>query len=226
MEDFILALKLLAQECRFGDFKELAIRDRYIMGVYDKDLQKKLLTEDNLTMASAEKIMYTWEMAANRSKLLNESGHSGQVASIRGSVKTRLGSRPSGRGQYEQRGSYNNRDRSRSSSRSRNRSDGRVFSFRPGAWRRREQNQNTDLVCDYCGKHGHVRKRCFKLKNLKRDAVNMVEESKPGPSSDKMLSELLNRMRARHDDSDDSDSDSDRPWRHKGDSTPKPDKAG
>lgn len=49
-ENYILAVKLLAEQCDFGEFRDSAIRDQLIYGVYDKDLQRKLLNEDNLLL--------------------------------------------------------------------------------------------------------------------------------------------------------------------------------
>ncbi|XP_062557872.1 uncharacterized protein K02A2.6-like [Armigeres subalbatus] len=63
------------------------------------------------------------------------------------------------------------------------------------------------MICNYCGIKGHIRKKCFKLKNLHRDAVNLVDSYRPGPSADRHISELLERMRTR-DDEEAEDSDS------------------
>lgn len=55
VEDFVLAVKLQAEFCTFGDYKSIAIRDRVIAGIRDKALQQRLLNEENLTLATAEK---------------------------------------------------------------------------------------------------------------------------------------------------------------------------
>ena len=43
IEDFILGVKMLANECNYGAFKEEAIIDRYKMGVYNIELKKKTI---------------------------------------------------------------------------------------------------------------------------------------------------------------------------------------
>lgn len=54
-EDFVLAVKVLAEKCDFGGFKDRAIRDVLVIGVLDRTLQKRLFDEENLTAAKAEK---------------------------------------------------------------------------------------------------------------------------------------------------------------------------
>lgn len=62
-EDFVLALKLQAEFCGFENFKEVAVLDRIIAGLRDKNLRQRLLSEEKLKLASAEKIIATWEVA-------------------------------------------------------------------------------------------------------------------------------------------------------------------
>ena len=52
INDFVLALKLLADSCDFKDVEE-ALRDKFVMGLADPKIQNKLLDEDNLTMEEA-----------------------------------------------------------------------------------------------------------------------------------------------------------------------------
>lgn len=70
LEDFVLALKLQAEFCSFGDFKNMVIRDRITAGVNDKALQQRLLNEENLSLESAEKIIMTWQIAETNAKAL------------------------------------------------------------------------------------------------------------------------------------------------------------
>lgn len=66
-EDFILNLKLQAEFCGFENYKQIAILDRLVAGIRDKNLRQRLLSEDKLTLPNAEKIIATWEVArANR----------------------------------------------------------------------------------------------------------------------------------------------------------------
>ena len=49
--DFVLAVKQLAEFCNFGNFKDTAIRDKLLCGIQSKQLQERLLDEDDLTLA-------------------------------------------------------------------------------------------------------------------------------------------------------------------------------
>ncbi|XP_062703656.1 uncharacterized protein K02A2.6-like [Aedes albopictus] len=227
VEDFVLAVKLQAEFCTFGDYKSIAIRDRVIAGIRDKALQQRLLNEENLTLATAEKIIATWEVAGANSKGLADNNVGERIATIasdnklddkrlskleqllatmrlaraenvdpgeghsRGPVKSRLGYRqdtPRRQASYNERsGPYNPRMR--------------------GDWRGNRDKQKghyADLICDFCGIKGHIKRKCFKLKNMKRDAVNFVDQQNPEPSRDDGWEELFNKLKA-----DDSESEDD-----------------
>ncbi|XP_062558365.1 uncharacterized protein LOC134223232 [Armigeres subalbatus] len=122
----------------------------------------------------------------------------GEVSN-RGPVKNRLGVRPSERLQQTYRGGHG----SRNFRHQERQSDGQR------QWPRPDYSQ---MICNFCGIKGHIRKKCFKLKNLNRDAVNLVESYRPGPSADRHITEMLERMRTKDDD-EDEDNDSDMFWK-------------
>ncbi|XP_055634324.1 uncharacterized protein LOC129774585 [Toxorhynchites rutilus septentrionalis] len=70
-EDFVLAVKQLAELCDFGDFKDRAIRDALVIGTYDRQLQKRLFDEDILTAAKAEKLIVSQELSSDRTRFVN-----------------------------------------------------------------------------------------------------------------------------------------------------------
>lgn len=208
VEDFVLSVKLQAEFCSFGSFKDLAIRDRIVAGVRDAALQQRLLNEENLTLAVAEKLVTTWEMAGANAKTLGVTANGGyalnkllntyavanqnlgQVSSVRGPVKNRLGIRPYNGGNFNGRREDNDK--------------------RLGEWKRRQDRRRTDYsgyTCDFCGAKGHIKRKCFRLINLRRDAVNLVQSHKPGPSTEAPLNDLMSRMTTNDVDSDDDDDD-------------------
>lgn len=67
-ENFVLAIKLLAEGCNFKDFKNEAIRDKLILGLRDSDLQHKLLMEDEIDLAAVEKTIVSAELAVKQRK--------------------------------------------------------------------------------------------------------------------------------------------------------------
>nr|XP_029716407.1 uncharacterized protein LOC115259757 [Aedes albopictus]XP_029716408.1 uncharacterized protein LOC115259758 [Aedes albopictus] len=126
------------------------------------------------------------------------------ASSSRGPVKSRLGTRP-----YE----YGNHGRVQ-----------RPFGSNTGNFKQesggmtRPKPDYSQMVCNFCGKKGHIKNKCFKLKNLHRDAVNLVDSYKPGPSADRHIVELLDRMKT--SDSDGEESDSDTYWKRRNHGAP------
>lgn len=64
-EMFLTEIKQQAERCNFGSFKDRAIRDLLIVGVYNNDLRKRLCHEAILTVAEAEKIILNHENSTN-----------------------------------------------------------------------------------------------------------------------------------------------------------------
>ncbi|XP_058829258.1 uncharacterized protein LOC131688765 [Topomyia yanbarensis] len=238
LEDYVLAVKLQAEFCSFGTFKDQAVRDRIISGIADTALQQKNLNEDeDLSCEATEKIIITWQMAKSNAQSMGIGSKSEPVASInpinnqpgvalkkllnalenaqannsentpgpsRGPVKSRLGYNP-----------YNRTDTSNPI-------------FKPAVWPRGSERQKADysrLTCDFCGIKGHIKKKCFRLKNLKRDTVKFVDNyGKPGGSKDKSLNELFTRMSTEADSDDEPDAGETQyfNWKRAGNGTPFP----
>ena len=59
--DYIVALRELALNCKFGDHLEESLRDRLVCGVNHSGIQRKLLSEGELTYASALKLAQSIE---------------------------------------------------------------------------------------------------------------------------------------------------------------------
>ncbi|XP_062565285.1 uncharacterized protein LOC134227649 [Armigeres subalbatus] len=122
-ENFILGVKLLAEACDFGEFRDSAIRDQLVYGVFNKDVQHRLLDEDNLNLKMAEKIIKNKEITQSNALIINEDRHVN-------SVKYRLGRKSPehdqsvyvgngrGRSRFDRGNQRYNRSRSRSGQRS------------------------------------------------------------------------------------------------------------
>ena len=53
LRQFIARLQKLAITCEFGTYREEAIRDRFVCGLRDRTIQRKLLAESSLVLQSA-----------------------------------------------------------------------------------------------------------------------------------------------------------------------------
>ncbi|XP_058445992.1 uncharacterized protein LOC131432346 [Malaya genurostris] len=231
LEDYVLSVKLQAEFCSFGTFKDQAIRDRIISGIRDTSLQEKILNEDEeLSAEATEKIIMTWEMAKCNAKSLGiekktesfdlintvkphygaafrkladtlDAARANQAGPSKGSVRSRLGFKPYSR--------YNHNY------------IGNKYESKPAEWQGQQDKFRKDysqFICDFCGKKGHIRKKCFRLKNLHRDTVKFVDSDKPGTSTDRNLSEMFNRMKA---DDVESDDDKGYDWKRANYGTPR-----
>ena len=66
-----MALKELSSHCGFGNFLNDALRDRLVYGLGKESIQKRLLTEAELTFKKACKIAQAMEMADKNASELN-----------------------------------------------------------------------------------------------------------------------------------------------------------
>ncbi|XP_055551680.1 uncharacterized protein LOC129734011 [Wyeomyia smithii] len=236
LEDYVLAIKLQAEFCSFGTFKDQAIRDRIISGIGDIHLQQKLLNEDEELGAEAtEKLIITWEMAKSNAKSLG-IGRDTRISSFadtnlnsptvqkifktyeaangsnqspsypRGPVRSRLGYKPYFRNEQNKDRKYNN--------------------IKPAEWRKgqlAQKHKMQNIICDFCGVRGHIKKKCFKLKNIMRGSKFVDDWKKPGPSQSKNIEEIFSQLRTNDSDSDD---DKDIDWKRAGYGPSKTNKSG
>ena len=53
LAEYLAELRRLAQTCEFSTFLNEALRDKFVVGMRSKNIQKRLLTEDKLTLTNA-----------------------------------------------------------------------------------------------------------------------------------------------------------------------------
>lgn len=63
--EFLNVLRRLAETCEFAAFRDQALRDMFVIGLRDKDVQKKLLSEKDLALTKA----FSVAQASERTKL-------------------------------------------------------------------------------------------------------------------------------------------------------------
>ena len=72
-------MKKLAGTCDFGDFLSIALRDRLVCGLRSESIQRKLLTEVDLTFDKAERITVAMELAQRNAVDLQPPSSSGGI---------------------------------------------------------------------------------------------------------------------------------------------------
>ena len=60
---YLVELKHIAETCDFGEFLSQALRDHFVCGLISSGMQKRLLTEDDLTLSKAIEITSNMEVA-------------------------------------------------------------------------------------------------------------------------------------------------------------------
>ena len=68
--DYDVALRKLATNCKFGDYLEDALRDRFVCGLSNEAIQRRLLSEPDLTLTKAMDLAQAMEAAERNSKSL------------------------------------------------------------------------------------------------------------------------------------------------------------
>jgi transposase InsO family protein len=70
--EFIARIKIQADKCDFGALKDELVRDRIVVGIRDKKVQKTLLVEENLTLMKTESICRVSEETESHIRDLNK----------------------------------------------------------------------------------------------------------------------------------------------------------
>ncbi|KAL5460041.1 hypothetical protein EMCRGX_G033456 [Ephydatia muelleri] len=71
ISEFLVELRRLAAHCEFGQFLDEALRDRLVCGLRNDAIQKRLLSEADVTLAKAVQIASSMESAEKQSLQLN-----------------------------------------------------------------------------------------------------------------------------------------------------------
>ncbi|XP_055620700.1 uncharacterized protein K02A2.6-like isoform X2 [Toxorhynchites rutilus septentrionalis] len=170
-ESFILSVKMQAELCNFQQFKETAIRDRLIMGLHDRELQKSLLMSETLTLDVIEKKLLSSELAKKQTKAMSSEYRKEEVHSVKNRLGKKYGesSREYNRDKpYRGRITYGN--------------DRRVSFRNRSPSEARNSSGYTNAICNYCKKRGHLRRDCYSLRN--RNNVHHVEKEEKDSSYD------------------------------------------
>ena len=72
LAEYIAAIRKLAINCEFKGFLDEAIRDKFVCGLHNAGIRKKLLTEKNLTLKTAIDIGKSMKCAERESKSMEQ----------------------------------------------------------------------------------------------------------------------------------------------------------
>lgn len=72
VDDFVNKLRELAEQCGFEDRLEEMVRDRFIIGLKNKEIQTELLSKPELSLSNAVRICKLKELEEENNRLLNQ----------------------------------------------------------------------------------------------------------------------------------------------------------
>ena len=149
---FLAELRRLAKPCNFGQFLERALRDRFIVGVSDPEIQQKILSvpDADLTLEKAYSIAESHEAAARNVREMQCSSADSSDSVMKMQHRSVDGrGQPSGQSHQERQ------------------------CFRCAAMHSSQQCPFKDKNCFHCGRRGHTRKTCYKLQRGANQGANV-----------------------------------------------------
>ena len=164
ISNYIAVLKKLAETCKFGNFLAEALRDRLVCGIFTEQIQKRLLTEKNLTLDTALQIAVSMEAAQKDAHEFSKARVFQEVESEEnGATVTAVNKFASKSTARKSKNSIQNK------------------CFRCG---RTNHNPDEclfkDRECHQCGKKGHIKPMCRKkvhYHDCEHDEVEELEEN-------------------------------------------------
>lgn len=169
VNSYVTDLRKLAEDCNFGDTLSERLRDQIVCGLYDDDVQKRLLAESKLILENAISIAVASEVAASQSKFMHsqQSSNSDNADSV-DFVRGQSGKNSTRVGKQNVNTSGKNKAEFRNFKRD-------FVCFGCGGKHERSLCKFKDATCHSCGFKGHIKKVCRKKSNFKKQRTNEIE---------------------------------------------------
>lgn len=174
--NYVAELRKLSVHCNFGDTLQVTIRDRFVCGLRQEAIQRKLLAETTLTLDTAITTAVAMETAGKDAVELQRS-HNDKETPVN-KLKAIQG------GNKRDHGKNSNRTKGgKSASSKRYKACFRCDSpdHDPGTCR------FISTVCRYCSKKGHIEKACLSKKREHKSVKYFKESSDPDPDMEPLF---------------------------------------
>ena len=71
LNKYLADLRKMSEHCEFGQFLEDAIRDKFVCGMINSSIRKRLWTDENLTLEKATSIVFSLETSSHENELIS-----------------------------------------------------------------------------------------------------------------------------------------------------------
>ncbi|XP_033733598.1 uncharacterized protein K02A2.6-like [Pecten maximus] len=168
IRDYNAALRKLSENCTFGDTLNDTLRDRLVCGLKAEHIQKKLLTESDLTYQKALEVAIAFETATKDAVELQRQHVKTPVHKIR---KEKVQQQTTKKPSFP------------------NKHDKNKVCYRCKGTHHPNDCHFKDAICHKCNKKGHIKKACLSGKPWKKGApVHRVQDD--SGSEPEMISSL------------------------------------
>ena len=86
---YLASLRKLAEKCEFGEFLDQALRDKLVCGIRNEAIQRRLLTEKELTAARAYELARGMEAAYQQSTQLQTAQQEQKAYKVTSAVESK-----------------------------------------------------------------------------------------------------------------------------------------
>ena len=74
ISSYLAELRRLTEHCDFGNYREEALRDRFVCGLVNEAIQKRLLTEKDMKLSKAHELAVGMDIASREAKDMKNRG--------------------------------------------------------------------------------------------------------------------------------------------------------
>lgn len=150
---FYTALKKQVKNCNFRDQEERMLRDRIVLGIYDKNLQRRLLEANDLTLQKAVDLCRASEISRDQCSQIQQASQSAAVDAVQGSS-----GQPAAESRTKAKYSSNSKE---------------YNCKKCGTWHKPRNCPAYGKICSNCHKPNHFKKGCKFI-----NKVSQVSEGK------------------------------------------------
>lgn len=171
IDEYVTALRLLSQNCEFGDLQESLLRDKIVCGITNNTVRDRLLRTDELTLAKAIQVCQAAEISKEEGLCIEGGSEEVQVNAVFGRGASRQRGGGSGGGARSRGGAGGWRGRGRAAA-----AAGVCARCAGARCAGDDRCPARDALCFACDRKGHFSRVCERKKTT-REVLNLSVNS-------------------------------------------------